>query len=42
MAYARSNAEMANMAYMYGLAYGNGAEVRRIYMERFPNNPSPN
>lgn len=37
-----TNAEMANMIYIYGLADGNCYEAVRIYRERFPNNRTPN
>ena len=30
-----SNAEMAEMHYVYGLADGNGEQARRIYHERY-------
>lgn len=37
-----TNAEMANMVYVYGLADGNCSEARRLYAERFPNSRTPN
>lgn len=36
-----TNAEMAQMHYVYGLADGNATEARRIYQERYPNRALP-
>lgn len=36
-----TNAEMAAMHYVYGLADGNATEARRIYQERYPNRALP-
>lgn len=36
-----SNAEMADMHYVYGLADGNAEEAKRIYHERYPNRNLP-
>lgn len=33
-----TNAEMANMHFLYGLANGNALEARRMYAQRYPNN----
>jgi len=37
-----TNAEMADMHYMYGRADGNALEATRLYSERFPNRRVPN
>lgn len=36
-----SNAEMADMHYVYGAAAGNGRAAARMYLERFPNRRQP-
>ena len=36
-----TNAEMADMHYIYGLADGNALKAKRLYMERFPNRIVP-
>lgn len=36
-----TNAEMANMHFLYGLANGNALEARRLYAERYPENHLP-
>lgn len=37
-----TDGEMCDMHFVYGVAYGNAAEARRIYQERFPNRQIPN
>lgn len=36
-----TNAEMANMVFVYGLADGNALQARRIYEERYPQRVTP-
>lgn len=37
-----TNAEMADMHYVYGLADGNAEQARNLYNQRFPNRILPN
>lgn len=36
-----SNIKLADMYYVYGLADGNGEQVRGIYQKRYPNRVFP-